>query len=817
MDLSIIYVNWNSLDYLRESIASVYEHTHDISFEIVVVDNASPERGVDTLKDLFPDVLVTKSSQNLGFAGANNVGFRHSTGEYVLFLNPDTQLIAPSINIMLDHAKARSDAGIVGCKLAELGPVDSVELDPDVSYHLEPGAGRGVPAIAVAALFSVENCAALRGKRDSGPGGRNSGSLYVAEEIGIRTGRNVQRGLLHVRGRPGLELQDQVRGIQELLCQRDGHYSPRRPQQFPSEGQQLGDHHEVPGHGPPLPQNPGRGLRLRLSRCHGRRCHGATGAARLDVSPGQYGVEEGVSQVGSGQVEVSTEVGSWTKRFRYLRQVRSGREDTVCGICGKLNFERGVGVPLALLKSMADTIEHRGPDDEGYYAAGPIGFGFRRLSIIDLNTGHQPIGNEDGTVWIVFNGEIYNYQELRQDLQSRGHIFKTQTDTEVIVHLYEEYGEACAGKLRGMFAFAIWDDKKQQLLLVRDRVGIKPLYYWLTGKSLVFGSEIKAILADPEVRPEVVPGMIDRFLTFYYVPGQETLFRNIYKLAPGSYMVVRGGKAEIKQYWDLQFSPRTRSLEQAEKELLELLEESVRLHMISDVPVGFLLSGGVDSTAMLGFAVGKTDRPLSSYTLGFSTPGLIDERPYAALAAQRYGTEHHETTISSQEFADFLPKFAWYMEEPVCEPQAVALYYVSKLARNYVKVLISGEGGDEAFAGYQTYRGVLWLERLKSLLGPLARPVSAGMSFVNQAAGSKRLAKYAPLLTLPFDRLLLWPDLQPVRLFQFPAPRPIFQRVSRVCGQEYFRGPRTGISEPWPRAQQAGPDALHRHEKHAGG
>jgi asparagine synthase (glutamine-hydrolysing) len=424
----------------------------------------------------------------------------------------------------------------------------------------------------------------------------------------------------------------------------------------------------------------------------------------------------------------------------------------VCGICGKLNFERGVGVPPALLKSMADTIEHRGPDDEGYYAAGPVGFGFRRLSIIDLNTGHQPIGNEDGTVWIVFNGEIYNYQELRQGLRSRGHIFKTQTDTEVIVHLYEEYGEACAAKLRGMFAFAIWDDKKQQLLLVRDRVGIKPLYYWLTGKSLVFGSEIKAILADPEVQPEVVPGMIDRFLTFYYVPGQETLFRNIYKLAPGSYMVVRGGKAEIKQYWDLQFSPGTRSLEQAEQELLELLEESVRLHMISDVPVGFLLSGGVDSTAMLGFAVGKTDRPLSSYTLGFSTPGLIDERPYATLAAQRYGTEHHETTISSQEFADFLPRFAWYMEEPVCEPQAVALYYVSKLARNYVKVLISGEGGDEAFAGYQTYRGVLWLERLKSLLGPLAGPVSAGMSFVNQAAGSKRLAKYAPLLTLPFDR-----------------------------------------------------------------
>lgn len=423
----------------------------------------------------------------------------------------------------------------------------------------------------------------------------------------------------------------------------------------------------------------------------------------------------------------------------------------MCGICGKLNFDRAANVPPSLLKGMADTIHHRGPDDEGYYVSGPVGFGFRRLSIIDLNTGHQPICNEDGTVWIVFNGEIYNYQELRRHLQAKGHTFKTQTDTEVIVHLYEEFGEACVEKLRGMFAFAIWDEREKVLFMARDRVGIKPLYYWLTDNCLVFGSEIKAILADPEVKPEVLPQMVDRFLTFYYVPGEETLFRNIHKLAPGSCMLVRDGKVRIKQYWDLQFAPAEQSIQEAEEKLVDLLEESVRMHMISDVPVGFLLSGGVDSTAMLGFAVGKTDRPLSSFTLGFSAPGIVDERPYATLASRRYGSEHHEMTISAREFADFLPKYSWHMEEPVCEPTAVALYYVSQLASSFVKVLISGEGGDEAFAGYPNYRNLLWLERLKSAAGPFNRPLSSVLSKLNAVLGSAQLKKYLPLMKLPFE------------------------------------------------------------------
>jgi asparagine synthase (glutamine-hydrolysing) len=457
----------------------------------------------------------------------------------------------------------------------------------------------------------------------------------------------------------------------------------------------------------------------------------------------------------------------------------------VCGICGKLNFDREARISPALIKAMADAIRHRGPDDEGYFVSGPIGLGFRRLSIIDLATGHQPISNEDGSVWIVFNGEIYNYQELREFLLSKGHVFSTQTDTEVIVHLYEELGEACVEKLRGMFGFAIWDERQKLLFLARDRVGIKPLYYCLSRNSIVFGSEIKAILADPDVTPEVIPGMIDRFLTFCYVPGEETLFKNIFKLAPGSCMVVRDGSARIRQYWDLDFSTRDISLGEAEAEVVRLLDESSRLHMISDVPVGFLLSGGVDSTAMLGFARENTNRPLSSFTVGFSDPGVIDERPFANLAARRYGTDHHEMTISSKDFADFLPSYVWHMEEPVFEPPAVALYYVARLAKDYVKVLISGEGGDEAFGGYQTYRNLVWLERLKSILGRANGTLSGCLLGLNRIFRSGRLAKYAPLLALPLESYYYSRVSNPFQFFNQHSTELYTKDFARCVSKEY--------------------------------
>src|ERR1700736_5997638 len=485
--------------------------------------------------------------------------------------------------------------------------------------------------------------------------------------------------------------------------------------------------------------------------------------------------------------------GRW-RCFKDIDPAISG-EDPMCGICGKLNFDRNNEVSQQLLKAMADSIAHRGPDDDGYYLSGQVGLGFRRLSIIDLAGGHQPLSNEDGTVWIVFNGEIYNYQELREDLLKKGHVFRTKADTEVIVHLYEEYGEDGIQSLRGMFAFAIWDQNQQKLLLARDRVGIKPLYYGVTSQSVVFASEMKAILVDPQIRREVLPSTVDRFLTFGYVPGEETLLKGIYKLPPGSFMVVKNGKKEVKQYWDLHFSSSSVTLKDAEEQLLEILEESVRLHMISDVPVGFLLSGGVDSTAMLSLASRNTNRPISSYTVGFANAGVADERPFARLAAERYGSEHHEISISSKEFADFLPQYVWHMEEPVCEPPAVALYYVSKLARNYVKVLISGEGGDEAFAGYPNYRAMLWIERIKRLAGPLTGALSGTLSLLYSLTGYWRLGNYLPLLKTPFESYYYSRSSSPFRFFNAHSQELYSGDFSASTSKQYSLHPVTQLLE----------------------
>jgi asparagine synthase (glutamine-hydrolysing) len=455
----------------------------------------------------------------------------------------------------------------------------------------------------------------------------------------------------------------------------------------------------------------------------------------------------------------------------------------MCGICGKLEFDPEAKIAPRLLKTMADTIVHRGPDDEGFYLKGQIGLGFRRLSIIDLRGGHQPLSNEDDSIWIIFNGEIYNYQELRKELISKGHIFKTKSDTEVIVHLFEEYGHDCVQKLRGMFAFAIWDSLKKTLFLARDRVGIKPLYYYLGSDFLSFGSEIKAILADPAVRREIDPSIIDRFLTYYYVPGSQTLLRNIFKLDPGHFLLVQDGKIQIRSYWDLEF-PQGGNHESADvlqEQLLELLEQAVRLHMISDVPVGFLLSGGVDSTAMLSLASEKTDKPISSYTIGFSSPGpgLVDERPFARLAAEKFGSEHHELSISAQEFAFFLPEYVRHMEEPVCEPAAIGLYYVSKLASRYVKVLISGEGGDEAFAGYHNYMYLFWLETFKKAFGPLRRPIGQSMELIGRLSNSRVLKKYGPLMSSKLEEYYLSRTSSPYQYFNRTPSRIYSDRMSR--------------------------------------
>jgi asparagine synthase (glutamine-hydrolysing) len=440
----------------------------------------------------------------------------------------------------------------------------------------------------------------------------------------------------------------------------------------------------------------------------------------------------------------------------------------MCGICGKVMFDPAGRVPKALLKSMADAMAHRGPDDEGFYVSHQVGLGFRRLSIIDLGGGHQPLSNEDQTIWVIFNGEIYNFQALRRDLITRGHVFRTNSDTEVIVHLYEQYGSDCVTRLRGMFAFALWDSNSRTLLLARDRVGIKPLYYHLGKHFLSFASEVKSLLADSELEVQVDTGMIDRFLTYQYVPGKRTLMRNVFKLEPGHILIARNGRCDIRRYWDLAFPPagQPESSGKYKEELVALLDETVQLHMISDVPVGFLLSGGIDSTAMLSFAARKTNKPISTFTIGFASDSVVDERPFARLAAKRYGSDHYEITISPQEFAAFLPSYVWHMEEPVCQPPAVALYYVSQLASQHVKVLISGEGGDEAFAGYETYRNLFWFEHLKRLLGPLRAPAGLVMSSLGEKLDSRVLCKYGPRMLTPFEQYYFSRTTSPFDFFR---------------------------------------------------
>jgi asparagine synthase (glutamine-hydrolysing) len=423
----------------------------------------------------------------------------------------------------------------------------------------------------------------------------------------------------------------------------------------------------------------------------------------------------------------------------------------MCGIAGKLFFDPAARVERGDLEAMLRPIAHRGPDGQGIHLDGNVGLAHRRLSIIDLDMGAQPMANEDETVWIVFNGEIYNFQELRDGLISRGHVFRSKSDTEVIIHLYEEHGSECVHKLRGMFAFAIWDSKRHRLFLARDRVGIKPLYYYDDGRVLWFGSELKAILADPSVRREVNVAAIRKFLAFHYLPGEETLFEGVRKLLPGHYLIADASGITTHRYWDLRF-PEQRSamsFDDAVHQLGDLLGATVRDHMIADVPVGVLLSGGVDSSAVLSFAVQGTTKKVKTFTVGFDGGEVVDERPYARIVAQSFGTDHYDISITADDFWNFLPSYVRHMEDPVCEPPAVALYYVSKLARNHVKVLLSGEGGDEAFAGYPNYPNMLKLDRIRAALGPLARPVGGVAARAGLWLGNERAHRYGTALGRP--------------------------------------------------------------------
>ena len=423
----------------------------------------------------------------------------------------------------------------------------------------------------------------------------------------------------------------------------------------------------------------------------------------------------------------------------------------MCGIAGKVLFDSEARVELAEIKAMLEPMHHRGPDGRGIHLDRNAGLGHLRLSIIDLSTGAQPMANEDETVWIVFNGEIYNFPELREKLLAKGHVFRSRSDTEVIIHAYEEYGQECVNHLRGMFAFAIWDSRKRRLFLARDRLGIKPLYYCQTDDGLRFASEIKGILADPQVRREVNPLAIRKFLAFNYAPGEDTFLKSVRRLEPGQCLIAEAGRVTTRQYWDLHFNQNRwgMSFESATEELHALLGATVKDHMIADVPVGVLLSGGVDSSAILSFAAHATNKKLKTFTVGFDGGQVVDERPFARMSAERFGAEHFEISITAEDFWNFLPTYVWHMEEPVCEPPAVALHFVSKLAREHVKVVLSGEGGDEAFAGYPNYPNMLLLDRIRSATGPLARTVGGLTGLLGNLSGDARLQRYGYALGRP--------------------------------------------------------------------
>src|SRR5438094_459710 len=391
----------------------------------------------------------------------------------------------------------------------------------------------------------------------------------------------------------------------------------------------------------------------------------------------------------------------------------------MCGICGIVYPVAAQWVERDTLAQINAQIVHRGPDDDGFFVEGNVGLATRRLSIIDVRTGHQPISNEDESLWIVYNGEIYNHRELRSKLEARGHRYRTQSDTETIIHLYEEYGRDCVQHLRGMFAFAIWDRRSRRLFIARDRLGIKPLYYFYDGTKFVFGSEIKAILAYPGIKPEFNKNTLAEYLAFGYIAGPETMFAGIRKLLPGHTLELDdSGEIKIESYWDLSVPadserrPRSRYI----KAYRALLEECVASHLMSDVPLGVFLSGGLDSSAVAALTSKIRGEQIETFSVGYGEEAY-SELPYAREVAQHIGSLHHEVQLSRHEFFESLPKLIWHEDEPIVWPSSVSLYFVSRLAAQEVKVVLTGEGSDEMFAGYSRYRLSLLNQRLGKVYG----------------------------------------------------------------------------------------------------
>lgn len=386
----------------------------------------------------------------------------------------------------------------------------------------------------------------------------------------------------------------------------------------------------------------------------------------------------------------------------------------MCGICGVFFTNRDWRVKRDALEAMNRRILHRGPDDEGFFVEENVGLAMRRLSIIDVKSGHQPLSNEKDDVWIVYNGEIYNHAALRADLEAKGHRYRTRSDTETIVHLYEEYGRDCVKHLRGMFAFTIWDRRKRTLFAARDRLGIKPFYYWWDGGAFLFGSEIKAILAFPDIAAAFNRGALAEYLAFGYLTGPETMFAGIRKLMPGHTLeLTEGGQPSIEQYWDLAVEadgePHPR--EYYVSHYRELLEGAVSSHLMSDVPLGVFLSGGLDSSAVAALAKKIRGDRIQTFAVGYGEE-TFSELSYARQVAKHIQSDHYEVRLSREEFFASLPKLIWHEDEPLVWPSSVALYSVARLAREHVTVVLTGEGSDETLAGYTRYAWTLANSRM---------------------------------------------------------------------------------------------------------
>src|SRR5499427_8113412 len=368
----------------------------------------------------------------------------------------------------------------------------------------------------------------------------------------------------------------------------------------------------------------------------------------------------------------------------------------MCGIAGIVRVD-GRPVLEGEIRAMCGAMAHRGPDEEGVYLGEGVGLGMRRLSIIDLENGQQPVSNEDGTVWVVFNGEIYNYRELRGLLTRRGHVFRTASDTETIVHLYEDFGSKAVGYLSGMFAFAVWDERRRRLLVARDRLGIKPLYYAEVGGRLAFASELKSILALGELDAALDGEALGHYLAFQVTPRQQSIVAGVRKLEPGHFLVASPGTApRVERYWDVRFEPdRSEPPARLAERLRELLEESVRLHLVSDVPVGAFLSGGMDSSSVVAVMAGLVPERVRTFSIGFAEAGY-NELPWASLVARRFGTEHHALMLEP-DVLQIIDDLAWHLDEPFGDSSAIPTYMVSKLAAEHVTVVLSGDGG--ALAG----------------------------------------------------------------------------------------------------------------------